>query len=83
MYVCMYVCISKLKQCCESAAFVCMYERMHRLPATLIFIMTVFFFSIKKTQAQIPEPKRTGSVFVLTVRYQLVFLIMLKKRQSL
>ncbi len=41
-----------------------------------------FFSSIKKTQVQIPEPKHTGSVFVLSVRYQYSF-FNAKKRQSL
>jgi hypothetical protein len=41
--------------------------------------MTIFFFSMKKTHVQIPEPKRTGSVFVLSVRYQHSFFLCLKK----
>ena len=46
---------------------------------TLIFIMTVFCFLDKKTQVHIPEPKCTGSVFVLSVLYQYRFFLMLKK----
>ncbi len=51
---------------------------------TLIFIMIVFFFLYKKkTQVQIPEPKRTGLVFVLSVQYEYSLFFMLEKRQSL
>ena len=50
---------------------------------TLIFIMTVFFFSIKKTQVPFPEPKCTALVFVLSVQYQYSVFLCLKKRQSL
>jgi hypothetical protein len=32
-----------------------------------------FFFWMKKTQDQILEPKRTGSVFVLSVQYEYSF----------
>jgi hypothetical protein len=46
---------------------------------TLISVMTVFFFLIKKTQVQIPEPKRTGSIFFLSVWYQYSFFNAKKK----
>jgi hypothetical protein len=75
--------------CVNQSWWVCMYEWMnwaqrgimyrHMRPylclceCTLISIMTVYFFSIKKTQVQIPEPKHTASIFVLGVRYQCSF----------
>jgi hypothetical protein len=52
------------------------------MKAALISKMTVFFFSKKKTQVRSPGPKRTASVFVLSVWYQYSFFCA-KKRQSL
>jgi hypothetical protein len=64
VYVCMcmyvYVCVSVRMSVCVSE-----YSHFHNDLS--------FFSSIKKTEFQIPEPKRTGSVFVLSVRYQYRF----------
>ncbi len=70
MYVCMYVCMYG-----PPYKHVNQYEH----ESTLIFIMTVFFFLDKKNSAQILEPKRTGSVFVLSVQYQYSFVYAKKK----
>jgi hypothetical protein len=61
-----------------------MYACMHvficvRMPYSH-FHNDCLFFLEKKTQVAIPEPTRTGSVFVLSVRYQYSFFFMLKKR---
>ncbi len=43
--------------------------------STLIFIITVIFFLNKITKVPLPEPKRTESVFVLSVWYQYSFFL--------
>ncbi len=66
MCVYLYVCVN-LRMC------MCLCEPELR-SGTLIFIKT-FFFSIKKTQVHNLDPKRTGSVFVLSVWYQYSFFL--------
>ncbi len=50
---------------------------------TLISWWLSFFFSMKKSQVQISEPRCTCSDFVLSVRYQYSVFEQLKKRPSL